>query len=283
MTYTIIQFRKDYPTDAICLDKLFKMRYGNIEACPGCAVVNPTFRRLTTRRAYQCRECYYQIYPTAGTVFEKSTTPLTYWFYAMYLMTVTRNGVSAKELERCLGISYRTAWRMARLIRELMGRNKKDKLFGTVECDETYFGPKIPRKTGRSNEKAVVFAMIERLGNVVAMKVDNAQKKTLFPIIDKTIDKSAKVMTDEFKTYTNLKDLGYVHKTIMHQLRRYVDGDISTNTVEGFFGQLKRMIRGTHIHISEKYLQHYVDECVFRYNNRKNPAVMFDLLLMAAC
>jgi len=98
--YTIAQFRKEYGNDARCLDRLFTISYGKIEGCPGCGVVGAEFRRITTRRCYQCRVCYHQLYPTKGTIFEKTRTPLTYWFYAMYLMTTTRNGVSAKELER---------------------------------------------------------------------------------------------------------------------------------------------------------------------------------------
>ena len=283
MKYTIEQFRKDYPHDAACLDKLFKLRYGNLEACPICGVCNPEFRRLTTRRAYQCRDCYHQIYPTAGTIFQKTTTPLNYWFYAMYLMTTTRNGVSAKELERSLDITYQTAWRMAKLIRELMGRKPHPgKLKGIVEIDETYIGGPRDAKNGRSNiDKTAVFAMVERRGHVIAKKVEDVKKPTLFSIIDDNVDKTAKVMSDEFKTYVNLADLGYIHKTIKHQLKRYVDGEISTNTIEGFFSQLKRMIRGTHIHISKKYVQQYVDECVFRYNNRFAPEKMFDEMLSA--
>jgi len=281
MTYTIEQFRKDYPHDAACLDKLFQLRYGKLEACPRCGVMNPEFRRLTTRRAYQCRDCYYQIYPTAGTIFEKTTTPLTYWFYAMYLMTVTRNGVSSKELERCLGVTYQTAWRMAKMIRQLMGKKPHpNKLKGTVEMDETYFGNNLSIP-GRTSTKTPIFAMVERRGNVIAQSVDNVKKNTLFPIIEQNVDKTAKVMTDEFKTYITLKNLGYNHQTIMHQLKQYVNGEISTNTVEGFFSQLKRMIKGTHIHISQKYIQYYVDECVFRYNNRHNAGEMFNTMLNA--
>lgn len=282
MKYTIQQFRKDYPNDAVCLDKLFQLRFGNMEACPSCGVVHPKYRRITTRRAYQCRDCYHQIHPTAGTIFEGTTTPLTYWFYAMYLMTVTRNGVSAKELERTLGVTYKTAWRMAKMIRELMGRRPHPgkKLKGTVEIDETYIGGVIERKTGRSLEKTPVLAMVERMGNVIAKKVDNVQKNTLFPLIEENVEKNTKVMTDEFKTYVNLKDLQLDHKTIQHKLEKYVDGQISTNTVEGFFSQLKRMIGGTHIWVSKKHLQLYVDECCFRYNNREKGGEMFNEMLL---
>jgi len=279
--YTIQEFRKQYPNDAVCLDKIFQLRYGNMEACLNCGVVHAEFKRVTNRRAYYCRECYYQIYPTAGTVFEKSTTPLTYWFYAMYLMTVTRNGVSAKELERALGVTYKCAWRMAKAIRELMGRKKKGgAMTGTIEADETYIGGVSERKDKKPRYgKTPVFAMVQRLGEVRAQKVDNSQKETLFPIIEENVDKTAKVYTDEYKTYVNLDTLGYYHDTVRHHINQYRHGEVSTNTVEGFFSQLKRSIRGTYIHVSPKHLQHYVDEVVFRYNNRKNGATMFNIML----
>jgi transposase len=282
MKYTINQFRKDYPNDAACLDKLFELRYGNMECCPKCSVANPEYKRITKRQCFQCRDCYYQIYPMAGTIFQKSTTPLTYWFYAIYLMTVTRNGVSAKELQRVLGVTYKTAWRMALLLRQLMGRNKKTQLTGTVEMDETYVGGIFEKKTGRAKEKIPVFAMVERRGEVVAQKVDDVKKSTLFPIIEEYVNKKAKVMTDEFSTYVNLGLQGYDnHQTINHSLKNYVVSEVSTNTVEGFFSQLKRMIKGTHIHVSRQYIQYYIDECCFRYNNRKRPGEMFNLMLGA--
>lgn len=280
MKYPIAQLRKEYPNEAVCLDKLFKLKYGTLNGCPNCGVANAKFKRITKRRCYQCRECYYQMYPTAGTVFEKTRTPLTYWFYAMFLMSTTRNGVSAKELERFLGVTYKTAWRMAKCIRELMGRKKRNgKLKGTVEMDETYFGKDANGIPGRNRNKGTVFAMVQRQGEVTALTVDNVQKDTLFPIIEQYVDKSAKVMTDEFKTYTNLSELGYDHRAIKHQLKRYREGAVSTNTVEGFFSQLKRTVRGTHIWVSKKHLQHYVDECVFRYNYRNRAPEMFNIML----
>ena len=275
--YTIAQFRLDYPNDAACLDKLFQLRFGNMKHCPKCK--SPAqFRRVTTRTAYQCRVCYHQMYPTASTIFDKTRTPLTYWFYAMYLMTVTRNGVSAKELERQLGVTYKTAFRMAHLLRDLMKETDPEKLLGYVEIDEAIVGPNKGVR-GRSKEKDVVFAMAQRLGNVIALKVDDAKKATVYPIIEENVDKSATVITDKFKVYDKLWELGYDHKTVNHSMKQYVIDDASTNTVEGFFGQLRRMIIGTHIHISTQHTQKYLDECAFRYNYRFKPSTMFDAMI----
>ncbi len=283
MKYTIEQFRKDYPNDAVCLDKIFKLRYGKLECCPNCAVTPAVFRRITTRRAYQCRDCYHQLYPTAGTVFEKSRTPLTFWFYAMYMMSVTRNGVSAKELQRCLGVTYKTAWRMAKCLRELMGRKKKKNLRGrTIEMDETYFGKS--SGTGRSKPEGknagIVFGMVERMGSVILEKVESVQKAEIFKIITDSVSKTSRIMTDEFPLYTNLHKEGYEsHYRIRHAMKKYVVGQVSTNTIEGVFSHLKRMIKGTHMWVSGKYLHLYCDEVAFRYNHRKNPGGMFEIFI----
>ena len=280
--FTIEHFRATYPNDAICLDKIFQTRYGDLKICPSCGK-ETQWRRITTRRAYQCRMCYFQLYPTAGTVFEKTTTPLTYWFYVLYLFTVTRNGVAAKEIERQLGVTYKTAWRMGHQIRKLMKKNK-GKLKGFVEVDETYMKTKetdTKPKTGRDTEnKTPVLGMVERLGTVKAIALPDATKKSIFPQIEQHIDKSATVFTDDYLTYKRLSDdLGYRHGVINHSMKRYRWEDISTNTIEGFFSQLKRTIGGSHIWVSGKYLQNYLDECCFRYDNRNIGNMMFGVIL----
>jgi len=263
MKFTIAEFRKLYPDDSACLDKLFKLRFGDITNCPSCHK-EFNYRRITTRRSYQCKYCYFQLYPTAGTPYEKTRTPLTYWFYAIYLMTATRNGVSAKELERQLGVTYKTAFRMAHKIRELMSKSKSKKLSSFVEIDETYVGGSHNGKRGRGSEnKAIVFGMVERAGNVKALSVTDTKRETLYPLIKKHIEQNSNVSSDEYSVYREVKKLGFDHGIIKHKEDVYVDGSISTNTIEGYFGQLKRMIAGTHIHVSREYLQNYVDESVF--------------------
>jgi transposase len=281
MKYTIQQFRKDYPNDAACLDAVFKLRYGHLDECPACGDHKPEFKRVMEKQCYYCRKCYTQFYPCAGTIFEKTRTPLTYWFYAMYLMTITRNGVSAKELERAIGVTYKTAWRMAKLIRELMGRNKRPgKLKGIIEMDETVVGGSAgfnrPPKY-----KQPVFAMVERRGNVVAQAVSDRKKETLFPIIEKNVDSEGSIiMTDDYPGYVNLWHIGYRdHQTVRHTANVYRDGTACTNTVEGYFSLYKRMVTGTHIWVSSKHTQKYLDECSFRYNNRFNPRPMFHVML----
>lgn len=286
MKYTLAQFRKEYPNDEACLQKLLELRYVKLGACPECGVTDPYFVRVEGRRCYRCEDCHAQIYPTAGTIFEKTTTPLTSWFHAMYLMIVTRNGVAAKELQRVLGVTYKTAWRMGRQIRLLMAEEKIGKLFGEVQIDEAFVGGKESHhrkdKNGKkkpAKQKMPVIAMVEKKGRVFAKPVENIRRKTLFPEIEENVDKSATIYTDEFNVYLTLKDLGYAHDSVKHSMGEYVRDGVSTNAVEGFFSQLKRMIGGSYVWVSAKHLHLYLSECVFRYNNRFRGNLMFDALL----
>lgn len=283
--FTYEEFKRQYPTNEACLDKIFQLRYAHLPECPKCG--RPAaWRKVCTRRCYQCRHCYEQFYPTAGTVFEKTRRPLVDWFFVIWLFTTTRNGVAAKEVERQLGVGYKTAFRMTHCIRTLMKKIGPEKLKGFVELDETYVS-KGKSKTekneaGRSaKNQTPVFGMVERMGNVKAFALENVRKEIIFPLIKTHVDATAKISTDEFKLYVNINsELGMQHGTVMHQLKQYRINDVSTNTIEGFFGQLKRMIGGTHLHVSATYLNNYVAECVFRYNNRKNQNGMFDAILL---
>ena len=140
-TYTFLQFQADYPDSDACLDKIMDLRYSDKPVCHECKR-ETKYHRIAKRRAYACQFCGAHVYPCVGTPFEKSTTPLYKWFYAMYLFTTTRHGVPAKELERQLGVTYKCAWRMAHEIRKLMGGTDTTALFGKVEVDETYVGGK---------------------------------------------------------------------------------------------------------------------------------------------
>ena len=195
-------------------------------------------------------------------------------------MTATRSGVSAKEVERQLGVTYKTAWRMCHQVRKLMGGNSSDKLSGHVEIDETYVGGKRKGKRGRGAEgKTAVLGMAERGGSIKAIPVENVQRKTLMPHIKSTVQEGSRISTDELPTYNALKDYGYDHACVRHAAKEYVKGDVHVQSVEGFWARLKLSIRGTHIHVSRKHLGKYVDEFAFRYNNRGNPNAMFDVAL----
>lgn len=173
-TYSFQQFLTEYPDDNVCLDKIFSNYCGELKACPGCGVIGSKFYRLKGRKAYSCEFCRYQIHPLSGTIFHKSDTPLTKWLYAIYLFSVSKNGVSALELQRHLDVTYKTAWRIGKKIRDLMTQNQ-DKLSGIIEADETYMGGKEQRrsdKTGFTNKTSII-GMTERKGQAKA-KVDYA-------------------------------------------------------------------------------------------------------------
>ena len=282
--YTIKQFQAEYPDDKACLDKVLEMRYGGKEFdCPGCGVESK-FHRISKRRAYACQQCGHHIYPCAGTPFERSRTPLSNWFLAMYLFTSSRHGVAAKEIQRQVGCTYKTAWRMCHELRKLMAQaDDHDPMSGHIEIDETYIGgrkPKIKGFTGRGSAgKTIVFGMLEREGPVRAGPIPNVRRKTIYPIIAANVQRGSIVSTDEFPTYWNLREFGYRHGRTTHADKQYVRGIHHVNALEGYWSQLKRSIRGTHVHVSGKHLWKYVSEFSFRYNMRKTPAAMFDRLI----
>ncbi len=196
----------------------------------------------------------------------------------MYLFSTSRHGVPAKELERQLGVSYKTAWRIAHEIRKYMAKVDNEKpLKGTVEVDETYIGGETSGgKRGRgAPNKTVVFGMLERDGDIMMKVVPNVKKHTLQPIISENVKTGSTVHTDELRSYSGLNKVGYKHKTVNHGEGEYVDGDSHVNGIEGFWARLKLSIRGTHVHASKKHLWKYVKEFEYRYNRRKNPSLIF--------
>ncbi len=285
--FTITEFRAQYPNDNACLDKIFQLRYKNL-VCPKCENDKP-FTRVKNRRSYECPCCGFQLYPTQGTIFEKSTTPLTYWFYAIYLQTITRNGVAAEEFERQISIFYKTTLRMAHQIKKLMANKDTDMLTGVIECDETFVGglnknrhadKKVPDSQGRSTkDKVPVFGMVKRGGIVIARVVENTAGTTLKRIIETLVDKDNSILiTDKWLGYKGLTN-EFKHVLINHSENEYVRGAFDTNTIEGVWSQLKRTIKGTHIKVSKKHLQKYVDEVVFRYMHRDKQDTMFESIM----
>ncbi len=279
---TFYQFQRRFPDDEACLHHLMVTRYGSTETdCPKCGQ-HGKFYRLTRDRAYLCQHCKHHIYPCVGTPMERSRTPLHKWFYAIYLFSTSRHGVSAKELQRQLGVTYKTAWRMSHLIRKHMADTDGEWPLGgsgggDVEADETYVGGKRSGgKRGRGAPgKIVVFGMLERGWDIMMKVVQNVRKRTLQPIIKQNVEKGSAVHTDELKSYNGLSKDGYGHETVNHGAGEYVDGDCHVNGLEGFWARLKLSIRGTHVHVSKKHLQKYVKEFEYRYNRRKRPERIF--------
>ena len=268
-----------FPDDDACLEHLFKSRFGASPACEKCGAVG-LFRKLSSMPAYTCN-CGHHIHPMVGTPFENSRTPLQKWFYAMYLFTTSRHGVSAKELERQLGVTYKCAYRIAMQIRKYMGTvNGGGKLSGTVEADEAYIGGRKSGKTGRgASGKTVVFGMVERGGDVRTEVMDNIRIETQEAIISENVEKGSTMHTDEFYSTARLEKIGYQHETVKHSSKKYVRGNVHTNSIEGYWALLKRSIKSTHIHVSGKHLDKYLGEFEYRYNLRKQPELMFTRLV----
>jgi len=215
----------------------------------------------------------------AGTIFEHSATPLKSWFYAIYLMSATRCGISAKQIQRETGVTYKTAWRMFRQIRSLLQEDTPT-LTGEVEVDETYIGSRKPGKRGRGAEgKAKVIGAAQRNGNVIAKVIPDVKSRSLVPFMVRRISPKATLYTDTFPSYDTMTRLGYKHLRIEHEVKKFVKGSIHTNNIEGFWSLLKRGIGGVYHSVSEKYLQNYINEYSFRYNHRKDEKPMFETVL----
>lgn len=279
-TYTFRQFQADYPDSDACLAKIMELRYGDNAICHECKR-ETKYHRISKRRAYACQFCGAHVYPCVGTPFEKSRTPLRDWFYAMYLFTASRHGVPAKELERQLGVTYKTAWRMAHELRKLMGDLDVKGLFGEVEADETYIGGKRSGgKRGRGAPgKTIVVGVKQRQGPVKSQVVPDAKRRTIEPIIRENVRQGSAVHTDEWWAYRKLGQRGFDHQSVNHSAEEWVRGDCHTNSIEGYWSQVKRSIRGTHIHVSGKHLPKYLAEFDFRHNTRSMPDRMFPILV----
>lgn len=276
--YSLKKFDKEFSTDEECLDWLFNYRYPNGVECPICKKVTKYYR-VNNRPCYECEDCGNQVYPMVGTIFEKSTTPLRTWFHAMWLMANTRCGISAKQLERETGVTYKTAWRMFKQIRSLLSENQG--IFsGEIEADETYIGGKSHGKRGRgASNKTIVAGEVERQGSVSANVVPDVKANTLLPIIAEKTEPNSTVYTDEMPSYNRLERMGFNHEVIPHNQKVYVMGDIHTNTIDGFWGLVKGGIRGVYHHVSPDYLNSYVKEYEFRYNHRHDEVPMFKTFL----
>jgi transposase-like protein len=295
--YSLMEFMRDFPDDEACLQWLWRTRCETGESnhahCPRCEEIRE-FKRYGTkqqRQSWTCTACGLHMHPTAGTIFHKSSTSLHLWFYAMWLMTSTRCGISAKQLERELGVTYKTAWRIFHLIRtELMGEGVGP-MDGPVEMDETFMGgrPRAGEVKGKADirrwaaeNKTSVFGIVERGGKVSAHVVASTQRPTLMPHIRASVSPGAVVYTDDAKNYRGLRKAGFEHFSVNHSAKVYVSGNIHTQTIEGFWSLVKRGISGAHHFVSVKHLQGYLDEYAWRYNHRDDGCSMFHSLILRA-
>lgn len=268
--FSVREFFERFSSDDACLEHVMEVRYGLRHVCSYCGKES-TFHRLSDRPAYSCAQCGAHVHPCAGTIFQDTRTPLQMWFYAIYLFIATRHGVSGKELQRTLGVTYKTAWRMGQQIRTLMVKADGDMLLrGHVELDEAYVGGHRPGKRGRGAAgKTIVFGMKERGGRMATEVIPDVRKVTLREIVNERVEPGSTVSTDELMSYGLLEGDGYQHGVVKHGSKEYAYYDYRhgvthhTNSVENFWRLFKAAIRSTHIHVSPRYMDRYLGEFTF--------------------
>jgi len=285
--YTFMDFERYFPDDATCMDWLVGFLYPEGIFCPKCQKVTK-HHRVKSRPSYSCQFCGHHEHPMRGTIFENSATSLRLWFHGIFLMSQTRCGISAKQLERELGVTYKTAWRMFHKIRSMLVQDDEP-FSGNVEADETYVGGnwkwrKGPKQGRGTRNKDVVFGVAQRgengnSGKVKATVVPHNDAASLIPEVQKRVVPESMIFTDELRSYIRLPELGYGHERVSHSTKVWVRGDAHTNTIEGFWSLMKRGIGGVYHGVSTEHLQSYLDEYVFRYNNRDAERGMFHAFL----
>ena len=260
---------------------LESIRWPNGPVCPHCGEAEKRHYKLKdskTRRLWKCAACRKQFSVMVGTIFEDSKIPLNKWLYAFYLLCSSKKGMSAHQLHRMLGVTYKSAWFMAHRIRMAMAEPPfQTRLAGIVEVDETYIGGKarnrkkryqgVQKKTGRGVDKAPVVALVERGGKVRSSHIANVTADELKGAIRQHVNPTARIMTDAYPSYRGLEAEYAADQTVDHW-KIYVDGEVHTNTVENFFSILKRGVNGVYHHVSQAHLHRYLSEFDFRYNVR---------------
>jgi transposase len=290
MSYT--EFLRRFPDNDACLDYLKQKFYPDGTPCPKCEKPS-RFHRIKGRSAYSCQFCGHHVYPTAGTIFHKSTTSLQLWFWAIYLIASSKCGISAKQLGREIGVTYKTAHRMLKQIRTLLAEDDNGPtLSGDVEVDETFARGRLragqtrgltqqeaKRLSDQKNKGRTVLAAVERGGRMRAAVVPDRSKPTLQGKIREFVLPESMIFTDELKLYVGIGREYKGHKRIKHKQRIYVMDDAGTQNVESFFALFKNSVRGAHHSISTKYLPNYLDEYTFRWNRRKDDVHLFWAIL----
>jgi transposase-like protein len=259
-----------------CFNFMVSMRWSDgIAVCPYCENNQTSF--LSTRNIWKCKRCKKQFSVKIGTIFEDSPIGLDKWLTAMWLIANAKNGISSYEIHRAIGITQKSAWFMLHRIRLAMQNGSLDKLSGNVEVDETFIGGKAKNMHKAKREaiikgrgsvgKAVVMGLLERKGRVRAKVIESTDKATLHNEVKENVKQGSNLFTDEWRSYQGLNN-DYVHEVINHSIE-YVKGNVHTNGIENFWSLLKRTIKGTYVSVEPFHLGKYIDEQVFRYNERK--------------
>ena len=276
----LISLMDQFQTDDECREALESIRWPNGINCTRCGCVEVL--ELEKHNRWECRGCGYQFSVMSGTIMHDSHLPLRKWFIAIYLMCESKKGISANQMKRTLGVSYKTAWYLCHRIRQAMGNEPFEgpTLVGVVEVDETLIGGK--KKDvghGYKGNKTWIAGAIQRGGRVRIERIPNIRKKTIHDFIKRTVkDEAEAIYTDELRSYIGIADHNTRHETVNHSEEEWVVGDVHTNSVEGVWSLFKRSIIGAFHKMSVKHMDRYIEEFEWRYNNRDNPHIFIDTL-----
>ena len=268
---------KHFSDELVCINIVASMRWSNgIAVCPNCKKTETSF--LSTRKIWKCKACKKQFSVKVGTIFEASPIGLDKWLLAIWLLSSAKNGISSYEIHRAIGVTQKTAWFMMHRIRLAMAKGSIEKLSGEVEADETFIGGKAKNMHKHKREaiikgrgsvgKTAVFGALERKGRVLAKVIESTDRKTLHAEVKEKVETGSSLFTDEWRSYRGL-DADYIHEVINHGIE-YVRGNIHTNGIENFWSLLKRTIRGTYVSVEPFYLGRYLDEQIYRFDERKS-------------
>ncbi len=275
----LINLVERYHDEDNCIAYLEELRWPNGVACPRCG--SRSISRIQKPRVFDCNSCRYQFSVTSGTIFHDSHLPLWKWFATMYLMIESKKGISANQVKRTLGVSYKTAWYLCHRIRSAMSDGTPNLLKGIVEVDDTLVGG-TTKGTGHGfkGNKSIVVGATERGGDTRLEVIDGVDRKSLHDFIKShTAPETEAIYTDNFPAYNGIADENTRHETVNHSADEWVRGDVHTNSVEGVWSLLKRSIMGSYHKVSTKHLDAYLDELEWRFNNRKNEYLFRDTLL----
>lgn len=266
MDTNLIELFEKFNSEDRCREYLEMLRWPSGICCTRCG--NLSVSKLEKRHQYECNGCHYQFSATAGTVFHDSHLPLWKWFLAAYLICESKKGISANQIKRVLGISYKTAWYLCHRIREAMKSDTSQKLKGIVEADETFIGGAYDRRRKRNrNEKPCVVGVIQRGGPVRAQRIISRGARAIAAYVKESVEQGSRLMTDEYAGYQKVGK-AYDHQTVRHSKLEYAAGMVHTNSIENFWSLFKRGMVGSFHKISEKHLDRYLDEFTYRHNGR---------------
>ena len=272
---SILDLINTFPDEQTCIDHLEKLRWNGNVISP----FDPSSKVYDCKgNRYKCKNTGKYFNVKTATLFDNTKIKLQKWFIAIYLITTHSKGISSVQLAKDLNVTQKTAWFMLHRIRNCFGISDEP-LEGEVEVDETYVGGKLKNKhtlaiertknmTGKKDNKAVVVGMVQRNGEVKAIKTKDAKKETILPVVFENIKEGSKVYSDESNVYYRLNSYGYDHSVIRHKLKKYVVGEIHTNTIENFWSLVKRGFYGIYHYVSHKHMHKYLNSYAFRYNMR---------------